>query len=39
MNHLNIKQIEEIIPHRHPFFWWIILKIMTRVNLLSDINV
>ena len=20
MNHLNIKQIEEIIPHRHPFF-------------------
>ena len=19
MNHLNIKQIEEILPHRHPF--------------------
>ena len=34
MNHLNIKQIEEILPHRHPF-----LLVDYIENLLLAINV
>lgn len=39
MRHLGIKEIEEIIPHRHPFLLVVILKIMSRENMRLDINV
>ena len=40
MNHLNIKQIEEILFLIHPFLFWLTTsKIMNRENLLLAINV
>ena len=39
MKHLDVKQIDEIIPHRHPFLLVDYIEVMSRVNLLSDINV
>ncbi len=38
MNKLGVKEIEQILPHRHPFLLWIISRIMSRANLLSVIN-
>ncbi len=39
MKHLDVKQIEEIIPHRHPFLLVDYIEDYEPVNLLSDINV
>ena len=37
MNSLNVEQIQEIIPHRHPFL--LIEKIMFRENMQLDTKV
>ena len=39
MRYLSTKQIQEIIRTDIRFFWWITLRIMSRVCLLQDINV
>ncbi len=39
MNHLNIKQIEEILPHRHPFLLVDYIEDYEPENLLLAINV
>ena len=39
MNKLGVKEIEQILPHRHPFLLVdYIPRIMSRANLLSVIN-
>lgn len=38
MNHLNINQIKEIIPHRHPFLLLDYIEDMCRENMQWDIN-
>ena len=39
MNKLGVKEIEQILPHRHPFLLsGFISRIMSRANLPSVIN-
>lgn len=39
MRHLNIREIQEILPHRHPFLLLDYIEIMSRASMPSDINV
>lgn len=39
MNHLDINQIKDIIPHRHPFLLIDYIEDYVRVSMLLDINV
>lgn len=38
MNKLGVKEIEQILPHRHPFLLVDYIEIMSRANLPSVIN-
>lgn len=39
MNHLDINQIKDIIPHRHPFLLIDYIEDYVPVSMLLDINV